>query len=227
MSLRALDKLFAPRSVAVIGASADEGSVGHVVLHNLLAGGFSGPILPVNPRHKAVGGVLAYPDIASLPETPDLALVCTPPETVPAMIDAAGAKGIGAAIVVTAGLTRTKLADGTTAQDAMLATARRHGTRILGPNCLGLIVPRIGLNASFAHTSALAGSIAFVSQSGALGTAVLDWARARGIGFSSFVSLGDGADIGFGDMLDYLGSDPNTRAILLYIESISISWFRR
>ena len=222
MPLRALDKLFAPRSIAVIGASADAGSVGHVVLRNLLAGGFTGPILPVNPRHKAVGGVLAYADVAGLPETPDLALVCTPPEAVPAAIEAAGAKGIGATIVVTAGLARTKLADGATAQDAMLAAARRHGTRILGPNCLGLIVPRIGLNASFAHTSSLVGSIAFVSQSGALGTAVLDWARARGIGFSSFVSLGDGADIGFGDMLDYLGSDPNTRAILLYIESISL-----
>ena len=221
MSLRALDKLFAPRSVAVIGASADEGSVGHVVLRNLLAGGFSGPVLPVNPRRKAVAGVLAYADVASLPEAPDLALVCTPPATVPAMIEAAGAKGIGAAIVVTAGLARTKLADGTSAQEAMLAAARRYGTRILGPNCLGLIVPRIGLNASFAHTSALAGEIAFVSQSGALGTAVLDWARARGIGFSCFVSLGDGADIGFGDMLDALGSDPHTRAILLYIESIS------
>ncbi len=138
-----------------------------------------------------------------------------------AVIEAVGARGIGAAIVVTAGLSRTVLADGTSAQEAMVVAARRHGTRILGPNCLGLIVPRIGLNASFAHVTAPTGSVAFVSQSGALATAVLDWARPRGIGFSCFVSLGDCADIGFGDVLDALGSDPNTRAILLYIESIT------
>jgi len=220
MPLRALDKLFSPRSVAVIGASADDGTVGHVTLHNLLAGGFTGPILPVNPKHKAVAGVLAYPDVASLPETPDLAVVCTPPATIPGVIEALGAKGVRAAIVVTAGLAQTILADGANAQVTMLAAAKRHGIRLLGPNCLGAIVPRIGFNASFAHTSALPGEIAFVSQSGALGTAVLDWARARGIGFSCFVSLGDSADVGFGDMLDILGSDPHTRAILLYIESI-------
>jgi acetyltransferase len=221
MSLHTLDQLFAPRSVTVIGASAAEGSVGYVVLRNLLAGGFAGPVLPVNPHHREICGALSYPDVAHLPETPDLALVCTPPETVPAVIEAVGARGIGAAIVVTAGLSRTVLADGTSAQDAMVVAARRHGTRILGPNCLGLIVPRIGLNASFAHVTAPTGSVAFVSQSGALATAVLDWARPRGIGFSCFVSLGDCADIGFGDVLDALGSDPNTRAILLYIESIT------
>jgi acetyltransferase len=221
MSLHTLDQLFAPRSVTVIGASAAEGSVGYVVLRNLLAGGFAGPVLPVNPHHREICGALAYPDVAHLPETPDLALVCTPPETVPAVIEAVGARGIGAAIVVTAGLSRTVLADGTSAQEAMVVAARRHGTRILGPNCLGLIVPRIGLNASFAHVTAPTGSVAFVSQSGALATAVLDWARPRGIGFSCFVSLGDCADIGFGDVLDALGSDPNTRAILLYIESIT------
>ena len=222
MSLHTLDQLFAPR----LGhrdwrTRRLRGRSGYVVLRNLLAGGFAGPVLPVNPHHREICGALAYPDVAHLPETPDLALVCTPPETVPAVIEAVGARGIGAAIVVTAGLSRTVLADGTSAQEAMVVAARRHGTRILGPNCLGLIVPRIGLNASFAHVTAPTGSVAFVSQSGALATAVLDWARPRGIGFSCFVSLGDCADIGFGDVLDALGSDPNTRAILLYIESIT------
>ncbi len=220
MPTRNLDKLFAPRSVAVIGASGDKGSVGHVILRNLLAGGFTGPIMPVNPHRKTIAGVSVYADIDALPQTPDLAVICTPPEAVPTVIDQTGKRGIKAAIVVTAGLSRIQSEAGESLQEAMLDAARRHGMRLLGPNCLGLMVPRIGLNASFAHLPALAGKIAFVSQSGALGTAVLDWARARGIGFSAFVSLGDMADLGFGDMLDYLGSDPETRAILLYIEAI-------
>ncbi len=220
MPTRNLDKLFAPRAIAVIGASSREGSVGHVTLRNLLAGGFAGSIMPVNPRHRTVADIPAYPDVDALPETPDLAVICTPPETVPGIVDRAGRRGAKAAIVITAGLSRTRLADGQNAQEAMLAAARRHDMRLLGPNCLGLMVPHIGLNASFAHLPALTGQIAFVSQSGALGTAVLDWARARGIGFSAFVSLGDTIDLGFGDILDYLGSDPHTRAILLYIEAI-------
>ena len=220
MPPRSLDRLFAPRSVAVIGASTDEGSVGHVVLRNLLEGGFAGPIFAVNPRHTHVAGLRAYRDVESLPEPPDVVLICTPPRAVPGVIESSGARGVGAAIVMTAGLAQVVFPDGTNALDVTLAIARGHGVRILGPNCLGLIAPGVGLNASFAHVTARAGSVAFVSQSGALCTAVLDWARPRGIGFSCFVSLGDAADIGFGDVLDVLASDPNTRAILLYIESI-------
>ncbi len=221
MTVRNLRKLFRPTSVAVIGASERKGAVGNLVMHNLLEGGFGGPIMPVNPKRRAVAGVLTYPDVASLPVIPDLAVVCTPPATVPKIIDDLGKHGTRAAIVLTAGLGATPASDGSgTAQAEVLATAQTYGMRLLGPNCLGLLVPGIGLNASFAHLPALPGNIAFASQSGAMCTAVLDWARARGIGFSHFISMGDALDTDFGDVLDYLGSDPGTRAILLYVESI-------
>ncbi len=221
MSVRNLNKLFHPTSIAVIGASERKGSVGNLVMHNLLQGGFSGPIMPVNGHHTAVAGVLTYPDVASLPLTPDMAVICTPAPTVPQIIEDLCARGTMAAIVLTAGLNKLPATSGGgTAQVEILATARKHGMRILGPNCLGLLVPGIGLNASFAHLPALPGNIAFASQSGALCTAVLDWARARGIGFSHFISMGDSIDTDFGDVLDYLGGDPHTRAILLYVESI-------
>ncbi|TAN56904.1 MAG: GNAT family N-acetyltransferase [Rhodospirillales bacterium] len=221
MSVRHLEYLFKPRSVAVFGATNRDKAVGNLVMRNLLQGGFMGPIMPVNPNHKAVCGVLAYPNVDSLPMTPDLAVICTPPKTVVQLIDELGTRGTRAAVVLTAGLAANQLDnDHRSVQQAMLDTARKFEMRILGPNCLGLLVPGIGLNASFAHKPALDGRIAFVSQSGALCTAVLDWARPKGIGFSHFISLGDCADIDFGDVLDYLGSDPNTRAILLYIESI-------
>jgi len=221
MTVRNLRKLFHPTSVAVIGASERKGAVGNLVMHNLLEGGFDGPIMPVNPKRRAVAGVLTYPDVASLPVIPDLAVICTPPGTVPKIIDDLGKHGTRAAIVLTAGLGATPAPGGSgTAQAEVLAMARRYGMRLLGPNCLGLLVPGIGLNASFAHLPALPGNIAFASQSGAMCTAVLDWARARGIGFSHFISMGDALDTDFGDVLDYLGSDPGTRAILLYVESI-------
>lgn len=221
MSIINLDSLFRPASVAVIGASNRPRSVGSMVMHNLLQGGFNGPIMPVNPKYEAVAGVLTYQDVASLPIKPDLAVVCTPPHTVPDIVERLGARGARAAVVVTAGLTQVKDESGRTMQQAMLEAARHYSLRILGPNCLGLLVPGIGLNASFAHIGAAPGRIAFVSQSGALGTAVLDWAAARGIGFSHFISLGDAADVDFGDVLDYLSGEPSTRAILLYIESIT------
>ncbi len=189
-------------------------------MRNLLQAGFSGPIMPVNPKHKAVSGVLAYADVNTLPVIPDLAIICTPPQTIPGLIQDLGARGTRAAVVITAGLSRTPYDDRTTVAQAMLEAARPHLFRILGSNCLGLIVPGIGLNASFAHLPAAPGKIAFVSQSGALCTAVLDWARPKGIGFSYFISLGDADDVNCADVMDYLGSDPSTRAILLYIESI-------
>ena len=221
MSQRHLDRLFHPTSIAVVGASDRAHSIGAVVMRNLLEGHFAGPIMPVNPKHASVAGVLSYPDIAALPVTPDLAVICTAPATIPELIAALGARGTKAAVVITAGLGRQKMADGRTLQQAMLEAARPHVMRILGPNCLGLLLPSVGLNASFAHTHALSGRIAFVSQSGALCTAVLDWARSAGIGFSHFISLGDSADIDFGDVLDYLAADPKTRAILLYVESVT------
>ena len=215
MSIRHLDALFAPGSVAVFGASERPASVGSTVWHNLHQQ-FTGRLYPVNPKHAALGGVTAYPDVDALPETPDLAVICTPATTVVKLIEQLGERGTRAAIVVTAGLDKAT-------KQAMLDAARVHTLRILGPNCIGLLVPHLGLNASFAHIGALPGELAFVSQSGALVTAMLDWAASRGIGFSHFVSLGERADVDFGDMLDFLGSDPKTRAILLYIESIDES----
>jgi acetyltransferase len=220
VTIRNLEFLFRPKSIAVIGASDRQASVGATVVRNVLAGGFSGPIYPVNVHRAEIAGQRAYRDVASLPEAPDLAVVATPPATVPDIINALGARGTRAAVVLTAGLAAASDGAGRSLMQAMLGAARPHLLRILGPNCVGLLVPGLGINASFAHTSALPGNVAFVSQSGGLTTAVLDWARSRGIGFSHFISLGDAADVDFGDVLDYLASDPSTRAILLYIESV-------
>lgn len=214
MTLRHLDHLLGPASVAVFGASDRPGSVGATVWHNLSRGGFAGPLWPVNPRHRQIGGVPAYADADALPAAPGLAVICTPPASVPGLVAALGARGTKAAIVVTAGLTREQ-------KQAMLSAAQAHTLRILGPNCIGLMTPALGLNASFAHAAALPGPLAFVSQSGALVTAVLDWARGRGIGFSHLVSLGEHADVDFGDLLDHLANDAATRAILLYAESLT------
>ncbi|MBI2880545.1 MAG: GNAT family N-acetyltransferase [Candidatus Tectomicrobia bacterium] len=219
MSVLNLDSLFRPSSIAVIGASNRPQSIGAVIMRNLLAGGFAGPVMPVNPSHDAVAGVWAYQNVAGLPVPPSLAILCTPAPTVPGLIAELGQRGTRAAIVLSAGLAREPQAEGPS-QREMLEAARPHALRILGPNTLGLLAPGVGLNASFAHTGALPGRLAFIAQSGGLATAVLDWARSNGIGFSHFVSLGDMADIDFGDILDYLGSDPETSAILLYIESI-------
>ena len=212
MTIRHLDALFSPRHVAVIGASDRPGSVGATVWKNL-SHGFQGSLYPVNPRRDSLDGHSCFASVQRLPHAPDLAVICTPAATVPELITELGARGTRAAVVVTAGLTPAQ-------KQAMLDAARPHMLRILGPNCIGMLVPRLGLNASFAHAHAAPGPIAFVSQSGALVTAMLDWANSRQIGFSQFVSLGEHADVDFGDMLDFLGSDPHTRAILMYIESI-------
>ncbi|MBN9461727.1 MAG: bifunctional acetate--CoA ligase family protein/GNAT family N-acetyltransferase [Burkholderiales bacterium] len=220
MSIRHLVQLFEPRSVAVIGASNKARHVGHVLMRNLLEGGIDGPIMPVNPRYRAVAGVLAYPDVISLPEAPELAVICSPDDTVPAAIDALGQRGTRVGVIVNDGLSRRRDAQGRSLREAALEAARRRGMRLLGPGSLGVLVPHTGLNASLSHVGALPGKLAFVSQSGAICTAVLDWARAKGIGFSHFVALGDCADIDFGDVLDYLGTDPDTNAILLYIDEM-------
>ena len=221
MSTHNLEHMFRPRSVALVGASAREGAIGHVVMRNLIEGGFAGPILPINPKAQAVHGVLAYADVAALPIVPDLAVVGVPPQQVPQVMRDLAARGVPATVVLTAGLGLERNSDGRTLQEEVIAIARDSGMRMIGPNCVGLLVPPIGLNASFAHRKALPGKIAFVSQSGALCTAVIDWACTNGIGFSHFISMGDSADVDFGDVIDYLGTDPDTSAILLYIESIA------
>ncbi|QOY92763.1 bifunctional acetate--CoA ligase family protein/GNAT family N-acetyltransferase [Massilia sp. UMI-21] len=224
MSIRNLQHLFAPASVAVIGASDRPGSVGATVWRNLTTGGFRGPLWPVNRRHGQVGGRQAWARIADLPAVPELAVICTPAPTVPGLVRELGAAGCRAAVVLSAGLDAPEnpagAGTGRSLRQAMLEAAQPWLLRILGPNCVGLLVPGIGLNASFAPGAALPGRLAFVAQSGALVTAVLDWAGARRIGFSCFVSLGDGSDVDFGDLLDWLAADPGTDAILLYAESV-------
>lgn len=220
MSIRNLDRLFNPASVALIGATDRAGSVGAVVMRNLRRGGFRGELMLVSPHHSVLDGMPVYTDVASLPHAPDLAVIATPPATVPALVAELGGRGTKAAVVITAGFGELNAA-GRALQQAALEAARPHLLRLVGPNCVGIMVPGIGLDASFSHIAPPPGNIAFVSQSGAMITAMLDWAAPRGIGFSHVVSLGDMADVDFGDMLDYLGADGPTRAILLYVEGIT------
>jgi acetyltransferase len=213
LTIRHLDRLLSPTSVAVFGASNRAGSVGATVWRNMRAGGFAGPVYAVNPKHTFLDGVPVFARAAHLPAPPDLAVICTPPQTVAALVAELGALGTKAAIIVTAGLSAEE-------KQAALDAAQPHLMRLLGPNCIGILSPHIGLNASFAHTDALPGELAFVSQSGALVTAVLDWATSRGIGLSHLVSLGEHCDVDFGDLLDHLANDAHTRSILLYVESV-------
>ena len=217
MTTRNFDALFSPRSVALIGASNQPGSLGAVLARNLLGAGFQGPILPVNPHETSIGSALAYRTVAELPVAPDLAVIATPAQTVPDLIGQLGERGCRAAVVVSAGFT----GDGAGLRQAMLDAAKPSLLRIMGPNCLGFISPSNGLNASFAQLLPKAGDIALVAQSGAVTTAALDWADERGFGFSRVATLGDMADIDFGDMLDYLAVDFQTKAILLYVESVT------
>jgi len=213
MTTRNLDALFSPRAIALVGASNVEGSVGEVVARNLLGAGFAGPILPVNPHESAIRSSLAYARVSDLPVVPDLAVIATPPATVPGLIAELAAKGCRAAVVITAGLDSVQ-------RQAMLDAARPSLLRIVGPNCLGFISPARGINASFAHLTPAPGGLALVAQSGAIALAALDWAQARQIGFSHVVTIGDAADVDFGDLLDHLALDTATTAILLYVESI-------
>lgn len=225
MTIRNLDFMFKPRSVAVIGASKRARSVGQVLSKNLYNAGFDGPVMAVNPKATAIEATLAYNTVADLPIVPDLAVLCTPPETIPGLIAELGARGTRAAVVITAGFgeagnEETKAKGHALMQD-MLDAARPHLMRIVGPNCVGVMVPEIGLNASFVHLNPLPGSIALVTQSGAVATSIVDWATNRNIGFSKIISLGDMSDVDFGDCLDYLARDPHTKSILLYVESVT------
>jgi acetyltransferase len=217
MSTYHLDKLFSPRSVAVVGASPRETSPGRAVLRNLRGGGFQGTIGLVNPHYDEIEGVRAARTIEELPETPDLFVIAAPAQSVPGLVSAAGEKGAAAAIIITAGL-----GHGTgSLAGACEKAARATGLRLVGPNCLGVLAPRANLNASFAARMPPAGDLALVSQSGAVTAALVEWSATHGIGFSAAVSLGDQTDVDFGDLLDFFALDRATRAILLYIESIS------
>lgn len=214
-----LNKLFEPRSVAVFGASDREGAVGNLVFRNMIEGGFKGEVFPINPKHEEVQGHKAYPDLKSIGQPVDLAVITTPAATVPSIIEACGKHGIRSAVIISAGF-REVGPQGLKLEQAVLENARRYGLRFVGPNCLGLMRPDTGLNCTFNKGNASPGNIALVSQSGALCTAILDWAAANKIGFSAVVSTGISADIDFGDVLDYLVNDPKTKSILLYIEGI-------
>ena len=221
MSTRNLDALFAPKAIALVGASNKPASVGATLARNLFRGGFAGPVMTVNPHERAIQATLSYRSVAELPLAPDLAVLSTPPAEVPRLITQLGERGCRAAVVVSAGFGEGGRVEGQALRLQMLDAARPFLMRIVGPNCLGFISPGHGINASFAHCLPGAGDIALVTQSGAIAGAILDWAASRAVGLSHVVSLGDMSDVDFGDLLDYLALDAATRAIILYVESIT------
>jgi acetyltransferase len=221
MTIRNLNKIFRPRRIAVVGASDVQGKVGQIVLHNLIGHGFAGVVYPINFKRESVQGITAYPRLADLPHAPDLAVLCMPAASAPEVVEQCGHLGILGVVILSAGFRETGAAGRLLEDQVRVAAARYSGLRIVGPNCLGIIVPSIGLNASFATTMPATGRVAFVSQSGALCTSILDWARAAKIGFSHFHSIGNMLDVGIDDLLDYLAADPHTDSVVLYVESIS------
>jgi acetyltransferase len=214
-----LDAIFAPRSVAVVGATEKPGSVGRTILWNLVTNPFGGAVFPVNPNRPSVLGIKSYPSLAAVPDRVDLAVLVTPASTVPDLIGDCVAAGVGGAIVISAGFKEVG-PEGAELERRALDRARRGDLRIIGPNCLGVMNPLTGLNATFAADMAKPGNIGFLSQSGALCTAVLDWSLRADVGFSAFVSVGSMLDVGWGDLIDYLGDDPRTQSIIVYMESI-------
>ncbi|OGA53230.1 MAG: hypothetical protein A3G25_05455 [Betaproteobacteria bacterium RIFCSPLOWO2_12_FULL_63_13] len=219
MSKHYLEHLFAPRSVAVIGASERAGSLGRIAFDNLRSSGYTGELVAVNPKYRSVAGLPCHASIADIGHRIDLILVTTPAATVPTVIDEAGRAGSRSAVVLSAGFGETG-AEGRLLETEVLAAARAHGVRMIGPNCLGIMRPPIGLNATFARRMALSGSIALVSQSGAVAAALVDGAQASEIGFSNVISMGAGIDLDVGEILDYLIHDPDTRSILIYLEGV-------
>ncbi|MBI3476625.1 MAG: bifunctional acetate--CoA ligase family protein/GNAT family N-acetyltransferase [Acidobacteria bacterium] len=215
-----LDAIFNPHGVAVIGATDREGSVGRAILWSLLSSPFGGAVYPVSERRSNVLGIKAYPTVQEIPEQVDLAVIATPAETVPAVIAQCVAAGVKGAIVISAGF-KEHGDHGKELERQILAQLGDSGMRVIGPNCLGIMNPITGLNATFAsHHLARPGNVAFISQSGALCTAILDWAKQELVGFSAFVSVGSMLDVGWGDLIDYLGSDPRTHSIVMYMESV-------
>lgn len=214
-----LDFIFKPKTVAVIGSTEKPGSVGRAVTNNLIRAGFKGEIFPINPNYPSLFGKKAYPNIASAPGPVDLAVICTPAKTVPGLVDECGKAGVKGLVIISAGF--KELGEpGAVLERQVVEYAKKTGMRVIGPNCLGIMNSAVGLNASFAGETALSGHVGFISQSGALCAAVLDWSLEENVGFSSFVSAGSMADIGWGDLINYLGDDPETHSILIYMESI-------
>jgi acetyltransferase len=214
-----LDALFHPKSVAVIGAKDDLGSVGSTIINNLKSGGFKGKIYPINPKRKEVWGLPCYPSISAIPGQVDLVVIVTPAATVPKLVAECTAAHVKSCIIISAGFKELG-PSGIKLEEEILYYARKGKMPIIGPNCLGVMNPIHGLNATFARGMALPGNLAFISQSGAMCTAVLDWSYKEKIGFSAFISIGSMADVNWGTLIDYLGNDPHTRSLLLYMETI-------
>jgi acetyltransferase len=221
MSTFNLDKVFKPRRIAVIGASPRPGALGETVLRNLRTAGFQGAVHPVNPKYSQIDGQTVRGSVLDIPDAPDLAVICTPAATVRAIVGECGAAGVAGVVILSAGF-REIGETGAALERELAEEARRfRGLRVIGPNCLGIIAPEAGLNASFAAQTPSAGRLAFISQSGALCTAILDWAVERGVGFSHFVSIGNMVDVDFGDLIDYFGRQPEVRSIMFYAESVT------
>lgn len=214
-----LEKIFKPESIAAIGASDQQESVGHALIKNLLEGSYSGKVYAVNPGHPTIRGLKSYRSVLDIDDDIDLAVIATPARVVPTVVEECGQAGVGGLVILSAGFKEAGAA-GKAMYEEILRIARKYKMRVVGPNCLGFINPTIGLNASFASEMALPGKIAFLSQSGALCTGILDWSIDQSVGFSYFVSIGSMVDVGFADLIDYFGTDPHTSSILIYMESL-------
>jgi acetyltransferase len=215
-----LDRIFNPKAVAVIGASDEEGSVGYALMKNFTESGFAGRVFPVNLKKPEILGLKAYSSVEQVPEPVDLAVIATPARTVPDVLEQCGKAGVQGIIIISAGFKEIG-PEGKALEQQIDSTKRKYNMRIVGPNCLGVIRPTLRLNATFVSKMPKPGNIAFISQSGALGSAILDWAMHENVGFSNFVSLGSMIDVNFGDLIDYFGTDPKTKSILMYIEGIT------
>ena len=221
MAIKKLDSIFKPRRIALIGVSNNPNSVGGITLRNLVGGGYNGVVYPVNPKREAVFGIPCYPDVKSLPKVPDLAVIMTAAHTVPQLVRECGEAGIHGIIIMSAGFKEAGV-EGKALEDQVKAEKSKFpDMRVIGPNCLGILVPGLSMNVSFANGMPEKGHVAFISQSGALCTSVLDWAYESHIGFSYFVSIGNSMDVNFGDLIDYFGQDPSTKSIVLYVESLA------
>jgi acetyltransferase len=218
--MKNLDKIFKAKRIAVVGASDEDGSVGHALMDNLLNSDYSGIIYPVNIKRSSVHSIKAYKSVIDIPDKVDLAIIATPAQTVPGIVKQCGQSGVKGAVIISAGFKETG-SEGEKMSKEILAIAQKYNIRLIGPNCLGFIKPSLHLNASFASKMALPGKIAFISQSGALCTSILDWSVKNNVGFSHFVSIGEMLDVGFHDLIDYFGEDKNTSSILIYMESLT------
>jgi acetyltransferase len=215
-----LDRIFNPKSIAIVGASDEVGTVGYALMKNLMDSKFEGKIYPVNIHKTEILGIKAYPSVEHINESVDLAVIATPARTVPDVVEQCGKSGILGIVIISAGFKEIG-PEGKALEERITEARKKYGLRIIGPNCLGVVRPSISLNVTFINRMPKPGKIAFISQSGALGSAILDWAMHENIGFSNFVSIGSMIDVDFGDLIDYFGTDPKTKSILMYIEGIT------